>query len=584
MDKKQDRSGGLLQKKFRQYLLPMLLASLASSLSEFLDGIVVSNLLGSDALALINLGMPVILIYAVVYSLIGIGGSSQYAVLLGEGNREEARNVFSVSMYAMVGISLALLGAGVLSAGPLARLLTDDASLLGPLEHFLRAQFLSAPVMIGTVGLSYFVTNEGHPHVSTLVFAVANLLNIAMDYVYICLFHMGVEATAYATATGYAVGFLIELFVILRSCPGLRLSKVGAEELRQLPGFCMRGSGSAFNQFGFAFRYVVINALAQALAGSLGLVVFSLCMQTFSFISIFVAGVVQTMIPIVAVLIGERDREGIRTVVRQTNRYQLFFTAAVLVLFEGFPQWILAVYGITDAAEAAEGLWAIRVFSLGYILRNLAVSVMMYLQTIGEKKETLLISFMDAIVLGGVCLVFGGLFGIRGIWAAFPANSVLVMAVILLCAKKRAEKNGKTSLELFPLPPADAVPLLDITIEGSRKEAADASQRIIEFAVSQGIPQKKAYMLGLAVEEMAVYTIEKQEEFKEQGGIDILAFVREDSVLIHFRSGGRPFSPASLKEGRNGPADSIRVLEAAADSVEYDCVLGMNSTWIRVSV
>ena len=80
MHEEMRRSGNLLQKKFRQYLLPMILASLASSLSEFLDGIVVSNLLGSDALALINLGMPVILIYAVIYSLIGIGGSSQYAV------------------------------------------------------------------------------------------------------------------------------------------------------------------------------------------------------------------------------------------------------------------------------------------------------------------------------------------------------------------------------------------------------------------------------------------------------------------------------------------------------------------------
>ena len=413
-----------------------------------------------DALALINLGMPVILIYAVIYSLIGIGGSSQYAVLLGEGRRADAKRVFSVSLYAMTGISLVLLFFGLLFSGPLSGVLTDDASLRLPLEGFLRAQFLSAPIMIISIGLSYFVTNEGHPNVATVVFAVANYLNIVMDYVYILFFHMGVEGTAYATATGYAVGLLIELFVIRFSGTGLRLTAVGTEDVKKLPGFCLRGIGSAFNQFGFVFRYVVINALVQALAGSLGLVVFSLCMQTFSFISLFVAGVVQTMIPIVAVLCGEQDQAGIRFIIRQSNRFLFLFTVLALVLFEVFPGLILLAYGITDAEEAAEALWAIRIFSLGYLLRNLEISIMMYLQTIGEKKEPVLISFLDAIVLGGVCLILGGLFGIRGVWAAFPLNSVLVMVIILLCSHRRAQQQGGRSFVLYPLPPQEVSPFL----------------------------------------------------------------------------------------------------------------------------
>ena len=588
-----NRSGNLLRKKFRQYLVPMILASLASSLSEFLDGIVVSNLLGSDALALINLGMPVVLIYAVVYSLIGIGGSSQYAVLLGEGNRPAARRVYSVSMYAMLGIGFLLLAAGILSSSPLAGLLTDSPELSGPLAGFLRAQFLSAPIMIGTTGLTYFMTNEGHPNLSTVVFATANILNIIMDYVFILVFHMGVEGTAYATATGYAAGLLIEVIVIHRTghgtdpqkagtgSTGLKLTGIGMEDIRMLPGFCMRGIGSAFNQFGFVFRYVVINALAQALAGSMGLVLFSLCMQTFSFISLFVAGVVQTMIPIVAVLSGERDRKGIRFVLRQTNRYLVIFTVAALMLFEAFPGLILRIYDITDARTAAEAIWAIRVFSLGYILRNIQVSIMMYAQTIGEKKEPLLISFMDAIVLGGVCWILGQFFGIRGIWIAFPVNSLLVMAVVLLYSWNRARKNGE-AVQLYPLPAEDTGALFDVTIGHSRQEAVNASREIISFAEKHGIPSKNASIIGLAVEEMSVYTMEQWEAARETGGIDILASIQDHAVQIHFRSSGRPFSPTSFQGKNADPADPIRVLMEVADSVDYDCVLGMNSTRIRV--
>ena len=588
MDKTMDRSGRLVQKKFRQYLIPMILASLASSLSEFLDGIVVSNLLGSDALALINLGMPVVLAYAVVYSLIGIGGSSQYAVLLGEGDRQAARRVYSVSMYAMLGISFLFTAAGILFSGPLAGLLTNDPALSVPLTGFLKAQFLSAPVIIGATGLSYFVTNEGYPHTATVVFSVANIINILMDYVYILVFHMGVEGTAYATATGYAVGLLIELAVIYQakrrsaSGMGLKLVRTGMKELRSLPGLCMRGIGSAFNQLGFVFRYVVINALAQLLAESTGIVLFSLCMQTFSFISLFVAGVVQTMIPIVAVLSGERDRKGVRFILSQSNRYLLCFTAAALVLFEAFPGLILRVYHVTDAAVAAEAVWAIRVFSLGYVLRNIQISIMMYTQTIGEKKEPVLISFMDAVVLCFVCCVLGSIFGIRGIWIAFPVNSLLVMAAILLYSKARARRNRESSLRLYPLPEEDTGAFFDVSIGANRQEAVDASRQIASFAVQYGVPEKNAYLIGLAVEEMSVYTIRQWEANGEKGGIDIFASVRGDAVLIRFRSGGRPFSPTAFQETSDDPADHIRVLTGIADSVEYDCVLGMNTTRIQL--
>ena len=39
----------------------------ALSLNEFVDSMLVSNLLGSDAMAIVNLGMPLMLIISAVY-------------------------------------------------------------------------------------------------------------------------------------------------------------------------------------------------------------------------------------------------------------------------------------------------------------------------------------------------------------------------------------------------------------------------------------------------------------------------------------------------------------------------------------
>ena len=75
------RSGKILNKKFFQFLLPTVLSTVAISLNEFVDCIMVSNLLGQHAMALVNMGTPVMLVFAVIYSMFGTGGAAVFASL-----------------------------------------------------------------------------------------------------------------------------------------------------------------------------------------------------------------------------------------------------------------------------------------------------------------------------------------------------------------------------------------------------------------------------------------------------------------------------------------------------------------------
>lgn len=60
------------------------------SLNEFADSMLVSNLLGSGAMAVVGLGMPVMLAMAGVYSLLGSGGATVYGISVGKRDNETA--------------------------------------------------------------------------------------------------------------------------------------------------------------------------------------------------------------------------------------------------------------------------------------------------------------------------------------------------------------------------------------------------------------------------------------------------------------------------------------------------------------
>ena len=140
-------SDGILMKKYRQYLLPSILTSLAFALNEFVDCMVISNLLGKDALAVANLSCPVMLFFAACYVLLGSGGSTRYALLLGRWDQAGAGKVFRISMILGVLSGIMLLLAGLLFRKPITMLLCAEESLRPMFSDYFTALLFTAPVL-----------------------------------------------------------------------------------------------------------------------------------------------------------------------------------------------------------------------------------------------------------------------------------------------------------------------------------------------------------------------------------------------------------------------------------------------------
>ena len=92
--------------------LPSMAGMAISSLYMVADGIFVGKFIGSNALAAINLVMPVIMISFALSDMIAVGSSVQISIRLGQGKEREACTVFSFSSLFIVAISCLWRGAG----------------------------------------------------------------------------------------------------------------------------------------------------------------------------------------------------------------------------------------------------------------------------------------------------------------------------------------------------------------------------------------------------------------------------------------------------------------------------------------
>lgn len=132
------RSNRILTEKFLRYLVPTIITTLALSLNEFVDSMMVANLLGSQAMSIVNLGSPIILIMAAIYTLLGNGGSTLYAVNLGKWQQDEAGKILTVSMLTAGASGFFLLFAGLILQQPIISLVSIKNSIFIGEKYLLR--------------------------------------------------------------------------------------------------------------------------------------------------------------------------------------------------------------------------------------------------------------------------------------------------------------------------------------------------------------------------------------------------------------------------------------------------------------
>ena len=114
-------------KKLIRFTIPTIIMMIFTSIYGIVDGIFVSNFVGADSFAAVNLIMPALMILGSIGFMIGTGGSALVSKTIGEGNKEKANKYFSMLIYLLIilGAILTLIGVAVIE--PVSKLLGADS-------------------------------------------------------------------------------------------------------------------------------------------------------------------------------------------------------------------------------------------------------------------------------------------------------------------------------------------------------------------------------------------------------------------------------------------------------------------------
>ncbi len=512
------RNATLVRRKFHEFFLPTILMSASASLSLIIDSVIVGNVLGDSELAAVNLIMPLSLCFTAISAMFGIGSSTCISVFKGKMDSKNANRCLTLSVIAWILFSIAAIFLCLTSSSTIAAFLSGNSGLNHLVYDYLKIYLLGSPFTFATLIFPHIIKADGLPKLSSNTLIIANATNLTMDIVYMKFLNMGISGAALATVTGNAVGTLLYIIYIKSKKKTLHFAKIKPSDLKLYIDMFKLSISSIFGQGLMFAKMWIFNMIVAKTAGQAGLTSFSICTSCLSFVSMFIAGGAQTMIPMVGAFVGAEDHTAIKYTVAKAFRLVIGCCVVITVLFELFPSVIMSVYGVTGGEVMAIGKTAIRLFSLSFVFTGFSFMFMYYVQAKKMPAFAMQICALDGfIIIVPAGILFASLLGSNGIWISYAVNGILVALFILIKSRYMVKKSKGELHSLFMLKSADK-DSFETTVDVSDPKATEHAIREISDMVNK---ENTAQILNY-IFELSKCAYQKKTGLKKGDTVDVI--------------------------------------------------------------
>ena len=212
-----DMIKGSIFKSILWFSIPLLIGNFFQQLYNTVDSYVVGNFVNTNALAAVGASTPVINMLVGFFMGLSAGAGVVISQYFGGRRKEDMSKAVHSSIALTALLSVVFTVAGMLLTKPLLR-------AIGVPEEVLPHSSLYLTIYFGGMTFSLFynmgsgilraVGDSRHP---LIYLAVASLVNIALDFLFVCGFHMGIAGVAIATIIAQAVSSAMVMYKLMHT-------------------------------------------------------------------------------------------------------------------------------------------------------------------------------------------------------------------------------------------------------------------------------------------------------------------------------------------------------------------------------
>ncbi len=418
-------------RKLLRFVLPSVVMMAFTSVYGVVDGLFVSNFVGTTAFAALNLIMPILMIIGAVGFMIGTGGTAVVAKALGEGRTKEANHYFSMYVWIVLFSGIILSSLGFVFAESISRALGASGQMLVLSTLYCRICCISMPAyMLQNVFQSFFAAAE-KPKMGLVISMVTGCTNIVLDYVLVACLGWGLAGAAFATVTGELIGGFAPMIYFLRKNNKSRLHLGGFHfEGHLLAKACTNGSSELMSNISASVITILYNFQLLRYAGTDGVAAYGVMSYlNFIFVSIFMGYSIGTA-PIVGYHYGSHDQPELKNLYHKSRRLILITGIMLVVLAQVFAKPLTGMFVGYDSTLFAMTCTGLRIYSVSFLICGFNIFGSSFFTALNNGAVSAIISFLRTFVFQVVAIaVLPVILGLMGIWMGAVVTELLAMCV-----------------------------------------------------------------------------------------------------------------------------------------------------------
>ncbi len=426
-------------KRLLRFTGPSITMMLFLSVYGVVDGLMVSNYVGTVPFAALNLIWPYVAIIGALGHMFGTGGSALVAKIMGEGDLKKARGIFSFLVYTTLVVSITGGILGLVFVRPVAIFLGAEGEMIEECVTYASILLYLLPTYMFQVFFQSFLVTAEKPKWGMWITILAGVTNAVLDYVFIALFGWGLAGAAWASGAGMVIASVIPFmyFIGVRrktARPKLYLGKPYID-MNALWKVCSNGISEFIMNISISIVSMVYMYQLIRWSGENGVSAYGILMYfAFIFCSFFI-GYSLSMVPVIGYHYGAKNTEELKSIFRKSIKLILTISIVVVILAQIFAEELAYIFVGYDPELHALTTHALRIYMLFLLVAGVNNFSSALFTALNNGPISALIAMSRTVIFeAGSVMILPLIFGMEGIWWSVVVGESIAccLAIILL--------------------------------------------------------------------------------------------------------------------------------------------------------
>ena len=430
-----------VSKLFFRYLIPAILGTMVTSIYILADTIIIGKGIGIDAMAALNIVLPLFNIFFGNGLLFGVGGSVLMAIARGRGDAKTGECYFTVALILNIITCIFYTIFLWIFMEPIAKFLGATEVTMPYVMNYAPYVIAGLSVFAFSTFLQTFVRNDGAPKLAMTAVVTGGISNVFLDLLFVYPLDMGMAGASIASVIGSGITVCILLCHFCSKSNGLKLSLQGFS-FSYVKDIFASGFTSFLVDITSGIVMFVFNIEILKTVGDVGVSMYGVICNTAIIVICLCNGINQAAQPIISTNHGAGLPDRIIAVRSLGIKTAFAICSVATIIGLAMPNLFTYIFLNPNKEILAMSPIAIRTYFIGFFVTGINMFIVGYFQSIVKPGISLLLCLLRGCVLSILFVkILSPLFGIVGIWASVPLSEF----VTLLIAFYFIRKTGKES-------------------------------------------------------------------------------------------------------------------------------------------